>query len=95
MSSWGSGILIYLPHTVPGADALRFTVGGQQAWPLVARCDSLTRLRLKCLPAFMERLPDACHSLQEVQLTYAYARFAVAGDKELWVCPLCTSLFGS
>ena len=76
------------------ADALHFTVGGVQAWPLVARCDNLIRLRLKCLPAFMERLPDACHSLRELQLTYAYAELPVAGDRySRWVRPSSCTLF--
>ena len=68
-------------HTTqcPDPDTLQLHADGSQAWPLVAHCGSLTRLRLKCLPAFLERLPDAWHSLRELQLTYAYAMTPVAG----------------
>ena len=58
--------------------------GGKQAWPLVAHCSSLTQLRLRCLPAFAERLPEGCHNLQELQLTYAYAEHPVPGEELLW-----------
>ena len=54
---------------------------------MVACCDSLTRLRLKCLPAFLVGLPEACHNLRELQLTFAYAqRPMVEDDSSTWVC---------
>ena len=70
-----------------------FLVAGQ-AWPLVARCNSLTRLRLKCLPAFLVGLPEACHNLRELQLTYAYAEHPLVGDdSSTWVCLPKAALF--
>lgn len=66
-----------------------------QGWPLVAHCDKLTRLCLKCLPSswednkLVEQLPTACHSLQEVQLTYAYSAGPVPeGKRSMDVRPL-------
>ena len=71
--------LSLLPTRCPDADTLLPMCWCIQAWPQLAQCHSLMRLCLKCLLKIMDpqvlvdELPKACHSLRELQLTYAYS----------------------